>query len=340
MDAVKWKNDHIEVLDGTLLPDKECYHDYNNYREVGAAIEEQIIAGTGSSVIAIAMSVALTVDQQSKQPFDKLKELLQFMIDYFKRITPETVLFRILYESLDEVVANGTTIQDLVKGCRETSLHFSNMQKGAAQKIVEQAKGIVQNGDNILLFSANGSGLASFGGGVISSVLNNAQKRGLGFELHCAETRPSLSGSRIMAWELMKNGHNVSLFSDIHMAKIMEQGMVNAVYLTGEALYRNGVLESRCGTSIVIEMAKKYSIPMYLFLPSYQLDGGEMSVNKESLGASITEVALVKNNIVVPEGVRIHNFVNDYSDISCFSKIITDKQVLDPVCHETIAELF
>jgi len=89
--------------------------------------------------------------------------------------------------------------------------------------------------------------------------------RGLGKEISviASETRPYLQGTRLTAWELAQAQVSVAVIPDCAVARIMDQGEVNAVIVGADRSAQNGDIINKVGTYPLALMAKEYGVPFH-----------------------------------------------------------------------------
>lgn len=339
MDAIKWKSDHISVIDAIMLPEQEYFHKYINFREIGAAIEENIIYGYGTRANAIAMALTLTADRNSKLSLDKYREILTFAVDYFEKITGTSALYRSLFAKLRDIICKGSDPNLMVKEFREESIERFNQQTEAVKNIAQHGQNFINNDDKILLFSATGSSLATAGGGLITSILCEANRKNKDFSVFCAESRPDFSGSRIMAWEMVQEKIHVTVLPDVQIRQALHSGEITKVFLAADALHADGTFVGRSGIGMVAECAYNAGIPVYAVCPSYFFDRNNAPEMGPDNRASITQVAFVRNTVTVPEGVSIRNYNTEIVPTKYITALISDKAALDNV-EKNVSSLF
>jgi methylthioribose-1-phosphate isomerase len=86
------------------------------------------------------------------------------------------------------------------------------------------------------------------------------------------ETRPFLQGSRLTAWELMKDGIPTTVISDNMAGAIMRQGKIAAVIVGADRIAANGDVANKIGTYTVAVLAKEHGIPFYVAAPFSTVD--------------------------------------------------------------------
>ena len=57
--TVEWKNSSVVMIDQRILPGKEVYRTYRDYKAVAEAIKDMVVRGAPAIGVAAAMGVAL-----------------------------------------------------------------------------------------------------------------------------------------------------------------------------------------------------------------------------------------------------------------------------------------
>lgn len=330
MEAIKWNSDSITVLNAQLLPDKSYYHNYKNFREIGAAVEAKIIPGTVSRAIAVVMSASLTAEQSVNLKADQFKEHLSFVVDYFEKITLANPLTGGILSKLRNEVAGSSNNTETVKKFKEMSVSFFSDLHDRCAAVAENVQHTMVSGESILLFSAAGSSLAAPAGGFITSALIAAKKNDKQISSCCCETRPDFSGSRIMAFDLKNEGLETQVIPDIQSHYVMKKKLISRVVVVADSIFEKGVFRAHCGCAMLVLAARSLGVPVDLVIPGFLFDKRDYAeVEIEANRASINEVAIVNNGVVAPEGIVIGNYLSDTVDCSDISRFITDKGVFD-----------
>ncbi len=74
--TIEWTRGRVVMIDQRLLPRREVYRVYSNYREVARAIKDMVIRGAPAIGVAAAMGIALGVRnlkrEELRREFDKI----------------------------------------------------------------------------------------------------------------------------------------------------------------------------------------------------------------------------------------------------------------------------
>src|SRR2546422_551597 len=137
--------------------------------------------------------------------------------------------------------------------------------RGAAAIGVAAAMGSV-------LTHCNAGALATCGYGTALGVIRAAVEQGKKIHVYADETRPFLQGSRLTAWELMKDGIPTTVISDNMAGAMMKQGKIGAIVVGADRIAANGDVANKIGTYTVAVLAKEHGIPFYVAAPISTVD--------------------------------------------------------------------
>ena len=123
-----------------------------------------------------------------------------------------------------------------------------------------------------VLTHCNAGALATCGYGTALGVIRAAVEQGKKIHVYADETRPFLQGSRLTAWELMKDGIPTTVISDNMAGAMMNQGKINAIVVGADRIAANGDVANKIGTYSVAVLAKEHGIPFYVAAPLSTVD--------------------------------------------------------------------
>jgi methylthioribose-1-phosphate isomerase len=154
------------------------------------------------------------------------------------------------------------------------------------------------------------------------------------------ETRPFLQGSRLTAWELMKDGIPTTLIADNMAGAMMRQGKIDAVVVGADRIAANGDVANKIGTYTVAVLAKEHGIPFYVAAPISTVDldtpdGSKIPIEQRAS----TEVTHLAGKQIAPDAVRVENPAFDVTPSKYVAAIITERGVARAPYEESLAEL-
>ena len=86
------------------------------------------------------------------------------------------------------------------------------------------------------------------------------------------ETRPFLQGSRLTAWELVRDGIDTTVITDNMAGAMMRAGTVDMVVVGADRIAANGDTANKIGTYSVAVLAREHGIPFYVAAPWSTID--------------------------------------------------------------------
>jgi methylthioribose-1-phosphate isomerase len=171
-------------------------------------------------------------------------------------------------------------------------------------------------------------------------VIRAAVESGKKINVYADETRPFLQGSRLTAWELMKDNIPTTVISDNMSGAMMRQGKIGAVIVGADRIAANGDVANKIGTYTVAVLAKEHSIPFYVAAPWSTVDmetpdGSKIPIEQRSA----REVTHIAGKQMTPNGVRIENPAFDVTPNQYVTAIITERGVAKAPYGESLKKL-
>jgi methylthioribose-1-phosphate isomerase len=123
-----------------------------------------------------------------------------------------------------------------------------------------------------ILTHCNAGALATAGYGTAVGIIRAAHERGKLALVWVDETRPVMQGSRLTAWEMVKEGIPHRLISDVVAASVMKSGEVDLVVTGADRIAANGDTANKIGTYGLAVLARHHGIPFYVAAPSSTID--------------------------------------------------------------------
>ena len=191
-----------------------------------------------------------------------------------------------------------------------------------------------------VLTHCNAGALATCGYGTALGVIRSAIDSGKKLHVFADETRPFLQGSRLTAWELMKDGIQTTLIADNMAGAMMRQGKIKAVIVGADRIAANGDVANKIGTYSVAVLAKEHGIPFYVAAPWSTVDmnmpnGDGIPIEQRSP----REVTHHAGKQVAPDGVLVENPAFDVTPSKYIAAIITERGIAKPPYTDSLKEL-
>jgi methylthioribose-1-phosphate isomerase len=333
--TIEWKKDRVVMIDQRLLPQREVYRTYRDYKGVAEAIRGMVIRGAPAIGVAAAMGVALGCLKAGENGFDRKFERIVLCLS---KTRPTAInLFwalermrRVYHETRDQGIK-------AVKRMLEAEALTIYREDIAANKELGRFGARLLGDARRVMTHCNAGALATAGYGTALGVIRALKESGRKIEVLVNETRPLLQGARLTAWELKKERITATLVTDNMAGCLMQRGDVDAVIVGCDRVAANGDVANKIGTYGVAVLARRHAIPFYVAGPTSSIDlrcptGEEIPIEQRDP----REVSHILGRSLAPKGMKIFNPAFDVTGHDLVSAIITEKGVIYPPYLENI----
>ncbi|HJW65585.1 MAG TPA: S-methyl-5-thioribose-1-phosphate isomerase, partial [Candidatus Bathyarchaeia archaeon] len=186
---------------------------------------------------------------------------------------------------------------------------------------------LIHDGDTVLTH-CNAGELATVEYGTALGVIRAAWNQGKRIKVIATETRPLLQGARLTAYELMRDGINVTLITDNMIGYVMHKRLVNEVIVGADRIVQDAVV-NKIGTFTVAVVAKEHGVPFYVAAPTSTFDLTRSSTDVVIEERNPTEVTHIGSQQVAANGVGVINPAFDITPLTYVSAIISEARVYD-----------
>jgi methylthioribose-1-phosphate isomerase len=182
-----------------------------------------------------------------------------------------------------------------------------------------------------VLTHCNAGALATAGFGTALGVIRAAHARGKIALVWVDETRPVMQGSRLTAWECVREGIPHRLIADVAAGSLMSRGQVDLVVTGADRIAANGDTANKIGTYAVAVLARHHGVPFYVAAPCSTIDptiasGAEIPIEERDAA----EVRHVGAQQTAPEASPVFNPAFDVTPASLISAIVTERGIYHP----------
>ena len=331
---LRFENGTLKLLDQLALPNREVWIQCDSAAEVAAAITHMNIRGAPAIGIAAAYGAALaaraTVTLSQPQFFATLDRAQTLLA-----ATRPTAVN--LFWALSQVRATIQTGMCESLTNREVSETLLALAQTIHQNDIASCKRIGANGmhflpdEGTILTHCNTGALATGGFGTALGVIRAASASGKTLNVIADETRPYLQGSRLTAWELAREGFDVTVIPDSAAAFLLARGEISCAIVGADRIANNGDTANKIGTYGVALAAHAAGVPFYVAAPTSTIDldtptGADIPIEIRSG----TEVVQIGNHRMAPEGVNAQYPAFDITPAAIITAIITDQGVATP----------
>ncbi|MBG0776798.1 MAG: S-methyl-5-thioribose-1-phosphate isomerase [Desulfovibrionaceae bacterium] len=331
----------LVLLDQRILPTREEYFDCTDTASTIYALQTMVVRGAPAIGVTAAYGCRLALDEVGDGP--GWQERLQAKLAELAAARPTAVnlkwavdLMTALWKDSGEVTP--ARLADIWLA-RAKELHAEDIEINKAMG--RHGGALMRDGDTIMTH-CNAGALATAGWGTALGVIRGALELGRKVRVIANETRPFLQGARLTAYELAKDGIDVTVACDNAVGLLMQRGMVQQVVVGADRVAANGDAANKIGTFTVAVMAKRFGVPFYVAAPLSTIDrntptGADIPIEDRTPD----EVVFVGATRITPEGVPVYNFAFDVTPgDELIAGIITEKGVLRPPYAASIRRVF
>uniref|UniRef100_A0A7C5VN60 Methylthioribose-1-phosphate isomerase n=1 Tax=Fervidobacterium thailandense TaxID=1008305 RepID=A0A7C5VN60_9BACT len=339
--TMEWTGDSLILVDQRRLPFEEVYVTCADYRSVALAIKEMVVRGAPAIGATAAFGYVLGARELMKKNYnyEQVVNHMKNVKEVLARTRPTAVnLFWALNRMEKRLVEHGR-YEGLLRALEEEAINIAREDIEVNKAIGRYGAELLQDGFAVLTH-CNAGALATVDYGTALGVLRAAKEQGKRIKVYVDETRPYLQGARLTAWELMKDGFDVTLITDNMAGWVMKQGKINAVIVGADRIAANGDVANKIGTYMVAVLANRHGIPFYVAAPTSTLDlsvksGADIPIEERSH----EEVTNCGGKRVAPNGVNVYNPAFDVTDHELVTAIITEKGIVYPPYEENLRKI-
>jgi len=339
--TIEWKDGKVRMIDQTKLPTELVYLEYDDVKEVWAAIKRLSVRGAPAIGIAGALGVVAGVQNSDAKDFEAFYAEVEKAADYLATSRPTAVnLFWALDRMKRTALENRTDdVARLKQVLLEEALAIVEEDREACRRMGKNGAALLKDGDTILTH-CNAGALATADYGTALAVIYAAVEEGKSISVYADETRPLLQGARLTAWELQQAGIDVTLICDNTAAQVMKEGRIDIVITGADRIASNGDSANKIGTYNVALLAHIHGVPFYIAAPISTLDlslssGDEIPI--EERGPE--EVTCGFGTRTAPEGVKVYSPAFDVTPATYIHGIITENGIARPPYGESLKKL-
>src|SRR5436309_13137261 len=270
---VRWDGSRLALLDQTRLPVEEVEKPCASWQEVADAIRTLVVRGAPAIGVAAAFGVALAARQSRADDREGILVDLEEAIKGLGATRPTAVnLFWALERMRRVALASRPLPLDALRGrLLDEAQAILDEDIAANRAMGACGAALVPDGARILTH-CNAGALATAGYGTAGGVIRAAHEQGRVALVWVDETRPVMQGSRLTAWEMVKEGVPHRLISDVAAGFVMKRGEVDLVVTGADRIAANGDTANKIGTYGLAVLARHHGIPFYVAAPFSTID--------------------------------------------------------------------
>ena len=339
--TLEWTDSGVRFIDQTKLPTEETYVTCKTYTQVADVIRNMVVRGAPAIGVAAAMGIALGVKASKAENGGDLKHEFDQICDVMGKTRPTAVnLFWAIRRMQEKFEMLRVRPLAQIKQALIDEAQRMHAEDIAANQAMGRHGATLMPASGGVLTHCNAGALATCGYGTALGVIRAAVEQGKKIHVFADETRPFLQGSRLTAWELMKDGIPTTVISDNMAGALMKQQKINAIVVGADRIAANGDVANKIGTYSVAVLAKEHGIPFYVAAPLSTVDfetadGSGIPIEQRD-GKEVTHIA---GRQMVPDGVGVENPAFDVTPAKYVTAIVTERGIARAPYGESLRRL-
>jgi methylthioribose-1-phosphate isomerase len=341
IETLQWTDRGVVFIDQTKLPTEEVHVTCTSHEQVADVIRNMVVRGAPAIGVAAGMGIALGVKNSKAENAGALKKEFDQICETIRQTRPTAVN---LFWAIRRMQEKFETLREhpipQIKRAIVEEAQRMHAEDIAANRAMGRHGATLMPASGGVLTHCNAGALATAGYGTALGVIRAAVEQGKKIHVYADETRPFLQGSRLTAWELMKDGIPTTVISDNMAGAMMSQGKIGAIVVGADRIAANGDVANKIGTYTVAILAKEHGIPFYVAAPISTVDlatseGSKIPIEQRNA----REVTHIAGKQMVPDGVEIENPAFDVTPARYVSAIITERGVARAPYDQSLREL-
>jgi len=327
--TLEFTGQSLRLIDQTRLPSTLQYVECYTLSDVRQAINKLVVRGAPAIGVAAAHGMVLAVKGKNFASAAELLEALEKSGAYLKSSRPTAVNLAWAIDRMIKTAHEHTEKRPtrIVEQLEAEARAIEDEDQKMCRKIGENGEPLIPDRASILTH-CNAGALATAGRGTALSIIYTAHERGKRVHVYADETRPLWQGARLTAWELQKEGIEVTLICDNTAASLFRAGKIDAVIVGADRITRNGDIANKIGTYNLAVLAEKHGVPFYVAAPQSTMDENLESGDQIPIEERPAEEVTHPGGLAIaPEGIAVYSPAFDVTPNALITAIITDEGI-------------
>src|ERR1700676_1749450 len=339
--TLEWTESGVVFIDQTKLPTEEVYVTCTTHQQVADVIGNMVVRGAPAIGVAAAMGIALGVKNSKAENGADLKKDFDQICEAIRQTRPTAVnLFWAIRRMTEKFESLRVRPVVQIKQALIEEAQRMHAEDIAANQAMGRHGATLMPSSGGVLTHCNAGALATAGYGTALGVIRAAVEQGKKIHVYADETRPFLQGSRLTAWELMKDGIPTTVISDNMAGVMMQEGKIGAIVVGADRIAANGDVANKIGTYTVAVLAKEHDIPFYVAAPISTVDlacpdGSRIPIEQRNP----REVTHIAGKQMTPDGVQVENPAFDVTPAKYVTAIVTERGIARAPYGESLRRL-
>jgi len=324
--AIRWKNNQLQLLDQRLLPHKVVYLEFDEVIMVAEAIRDMVVRGAPAIGITAAYGIVLAARARFAQSSADWKTLIEADLQALAQSRPTAVNLFWAIEYMRRIIGGLQGDPEFELLAEAKKIHSIDI--AACRRMGELGAALIEQPCAILTH-CNAGALATGGYGTALGVVRAGFSAGRITHVYADETRPWMQGARLTAWEMVQENIPVTLQVEGAAAYLMQQGKVDWVIVGSDRITANGDVANKIGTYGLAILAKYHEVKFMVVAPASTVDmnivrGEDIPIEQRSS----EEVLSLSGQPVAATGAVAWNPAFDVTPAALVDAIVTERGVV------------
>ncbi|KAL0271781.1 UNVERIFIED_CONTAM: hypothetical protein PYX00_008774 [Menopon gallinae] len=341
LQAIKYENGTLEILDQLLLPAQSKYVTVKGVEDGWKVINAMQVRGAPAIAIVGCLSLCVELEKEEADSKKTLRQEVEGKLNYLVSARPTAVNMKMAADELITLV--NKLDQDEKVSVAEMKKKFLHTVKLMLEKDISDNMAIGSHGAAAILSSVHGDGpvrilthcntgsLATAGYGTALGIIRTLHSKKRLDHVYCTETRPYNQGARLTAYELVHEKIPSTLICDSMVAALMRSRSISAVVVGADRVAANGDTANKIGTYQIAVLAKYHGVPFFVAAPTTSIDltisSGDHIVIEERPDREMTHIGELR---IAARGISCWNPAFDVTPANLIAGIVTERGVYSP----------
>ena len=340
--TLEWTDAGLQLIDQTKLPVEYIQVVCTDVEQVWDAIKRLVVRGAPAIGVAAGYGVCIGIKESKAATGGELCDEVGRICDYLATSRPTAVN---LFWALDRMKKcsgenQALPVERIKKLLLDEAHKIYQEDRAICRAIGKNGAALLEDGQTVLTH-CNAGALATADYGTALAVIFAAVEEGKKIAVYADETRPLLQGARLTAWELDREGIDVTLICDNMAAQVMKEGKIDKVITGADRIAKNGDAANKIGTYGVALLAKAHNIPFYIAAPKSTFDmslasGDDIPIEQRDPD----EITNGFGKRTAPKGINVYNPAFDVTPHHLIHGIITEEGIITEPYEQNLAKLF
>ena len=335
--SVEWKDNHLILLDQRKLPHAEQYVQIYSAEDTAEAIRNMVVRGAPAIGITAAYGLLMAARKAFKQYPHDWRSRLQPDIEVLAASRPTAVN---LQWALDRMIAAIdehdpepiNTLMALAQRIHQEDIEANHRMAVLGNELIKPTHGVLTH--------CNTGSLATGGYGTALGVIRSAYSEGKIEQVYADETRPWWQGSRLTAWELMRDKIPTQLICEGAAAHLMKLGKISWVIVGADRVAANGDVANKIGTYSLAVLARFHGVRFMVVAPTSSIDMNTLSGEQIPIEErSPEEILNVNQQRIAAPQVSAWNPAFDITPGKLIDILVTEKGLVVRPDNEKLSAL-